>query len=562
MVTNASRHQILNPLAGLRFRHLPHILAGVLLATAAVCAPALETVDVPMDDGVTLVTDIFTPVDGGPAWPVLLERSVYPRPAKGDAWTKLGVVYVVQSVRGRFGSGGEFKPFADDGWTGHRDGVTTVNWILDQPWCNGTIGTVGTSATGISTALLGPATTKLACQVFMDTSADVAGCMVYQGGVFRKSLAEGWLQHGVQCAEYAQVWKGEPPLGDYWRPYDAIAMAADTTSPGLHVGGWWDIFARSTVEHFMARQYRGGPGAKGTQTLVMRPTVHGDWGEQDLKLPDNFDDFRVTPFRKDFVKRWLFGEVAGIAGAPAVHYYIVGDDTDFDGPGWEWRTATDWPPFPTKDYVLYLAPDGLLATTAPDTEGSRTYTFDPRDPVPTVGGQNLLLPAGPKDQRAVGDRSDVLKFVSAPLAAPMEATGHFTATLFVSTSAPDTDFTAKLVDVYPDGREILMLDGIQRLKYRNGVSPLPPVAPGDVVELTVDLGHISWVFNTGHRVGVQVSSSNYPRFAVNPNTGDDFVADESSMRPAENTVYLGGAHTSCLVLPAPAKTASDLATTP
>ncbi len=531
-------------------RRFALLLFMFLLPALLVSAEQHQAAMVPAADGVKLATDVYLPDSGGPAFPVVLERSVYPRPGKGEMWTKLGMAYVVQSTRGRFGSEGTFKPFADDGWSGAQDGAATVKWVLAQPWCNGKVASVGTSATGISAALLAPATRDVACQIFMDTSSSAADFMVYQGGVFRKALTEGWLEHGVQSADYATTWNAIAPSEPYWDDYDAIAKGPDITAPGLHVGGWWDIFAGSTVNAFMARQHHGGEGAKGNQKLVMRPTTHGPWGDQDLALPENFDEFRVTPYRTAFITHWMLGADTGITKQPAVNYYVIGDDQHFDGPGWEWRTADDWPPYGDAHHDVYLAPEGTLSGTAPAAEQSLEFSFDPNNPVPTVGGQNLLLPAGPKDQRAVGDRADVVKFRTAELSAPMETTGHFEVMLAVSSDAPDTDFTAKLVDIYPDGREILMLDSIQRVKYRSGGHEVSPVlTPGEVVEVTIDLGHISWVFNKGHRVGLHISSSNYPRFAVNPNTGEDVVADPARMRVAKNRIHVGGAHGSRLVLP-------------
>ena len=524
-----------------------------LVLFVALGAAAQDNLMVPMADGTKLKTVVFTPADGEGPWPTILERTPYPRPPKGTRWTNQGMVYVVQSVRGRFGSEGEFQPFADEGWGEHQDGVDTVAWILDQPWCNGKVGTYGGSATAIASGLLSPATPSLACQIVQDGSTDFPNNLAYQGGVFRKSLVQVWLAMGVQTPDYESVWRAQAPESDYWLHYDANSRVESITSPALHVSGWWDIFANSAIDHFMERQARGGKGAKGNQKLLMRPAAHGPWGAQTLQIPKNFDEFRVTPYRNRFAQHWLAGEQNGIMDEPAVVYYTVGDDTSFDGPGWEWRTADAWPPFPTDNAAYYLSADGTLSTDSSALAASQlTYVFNPEDPVPTTGGQNLGLSYGPCDQRPISTRPDVLAFTTPPLDKPLEATGHFAVRLFVSSDAPDTDFTATLVDIYPAGdeREILMLDNIQRVKYRLGNrKPAPPLKDGEIVAVEIDLGHISWIFNAGHRIGMHVSSSNHPRFEVNPNNGQPSPDPAHPSRVAHNTVHMGPMHLSAVFLP-------------
>jgi putative CocE/NonD family hydrolase len=197
---------------------------------------------------------------------------------------------------------------------------------------------------------------------------------------------------------------------------------------------------------------------------------------------------------------------------------------------------------------LYLGPDAALSWERPAADASYAYRYDPLDPCPTHGGANLILPAGPFDQARLAQREDVLLFLTAPLDKPLTITGRVALRVHVSTDAPDTDITAKLLDVYPDGRQILMLDGIRRLKLRNGYESAEPVAANTAVSLEIDLWSISLVFNRGHRIGVQVSSSNYPRFERNPNTGDDFP-DGETWRTAEVRVLSGPRYPSALLLP-------------
>ena len=223
-----------------------------------------------------------------------------------------------------------------------------------------------------------------------------------------------------------------------------------------------------TINNFTTRQYQGGPGAKGNQKLIMGAWPHGPRKEVgDLVLKDNFA-FDFGAYEQRFQDYWLKDVQNGIMQEPVVNYYTLGDVTNPDAPGNEWRTANDWPPFPTVETAYFLHGDSSLST-APATgpENSLSYVYDPANPCPTHGGAELTLPAGPFDQQELGKRSDVLVFLSAPLEAPLEVTGNVRVRLFVSTDAPDTDFTAKFLDVYPDGRQYLMLDNIRRLKFRN-----------------------------------------------------------------------------------------------
>lgn len=540
-------------LKGFPFGQIPFtaMLLALLSPWMVLAADPIE-VRVPMSDGIELVTVVHLPGDGKGQYPVMLERSPYPRSDDDRGWNRDGVAYVLQSVRGRFGSQGEYRPFADEGWGEHRDGADTVRWILEQPWCNGQVGTIGGSASAINAALLGPASPELKCQILQEGCGNLVDHIVYGGGSFRKSLVEGWLQFGVQIPAYADVWKAQAPDSDYWLGYNTRAQASQVTAPGLHVGGWWDIFADGTIDEFLARQKSGGAGAQGRQILVMRPTAHGPWGAQALKFPENHDDFRVTPFRRRFAIRWLTGKDDGLDQEPAVHYYTIGDDQHFDGPGWEWRTADTWPPFAMEPTPYYLHANGNLSTEAPTSRDYRRgFVFDPADPVPTVGGQNLVIPYGPFDQREVSSRADVLCFQTPVLAEPLETTGHFRVRLYISSDAPDTDFTAKLVDIYPEGdeRQILMLDSIRRVRYREGNQRSEPLEPGQIVPVEIDLGNISWIFNTGHRIGLQISSSNYPRFEVNPNDGRDFPTKDQPGQRATNQVHVNSDNPSVLFLP-------------
>ena len=521
------------------------VCAAVVFTTVV----SAETLLLPMSDGVKLATDYFVPEGEGP-FPVVLVRTTYGRGHHGGEATgfnTMGIAFVSQDTRGRGGSEGTDMAFGDDGWGEHDDGAETIAWIKGQPWCNGKIGTIGGSALGITQSLLAGATQDLTAQVMVVAGANFYDHLTYQGGVFRKSLCEGWLK--AQGSEHViDVWKSHPTYDDFWERHNVTARAPQITAPAVHIGGWFDIFAKGTLDNFTSREYHGAGPARGNQILVMGPWIHGvrqDIG--DLRFPDNFQ-YDFGKLQDKFLRHWLLGEENGVMDAPRVHYYTMGDCEDADAPGNEWRTADGWPPVETTPTRYYLSNAGALVTSPPTDGGSSSYRYEPKDPCPTKGGPNLLLPAGPYDQRAIGERGDVLKFVTGPLDSAVEITGAVSVELYISSDAADTDFTGKLIDVYPDGKEILILDNIQRVKFRDGFTEPKLLPPGEVGKVTIDLFSTSLIINKGHRIGLHVSSSNYPRFEKNPNSGDDFPVDDN-IRAANNTVHFGRATPSALVLP-------------
>ncbi len=520
-------------------------------------AAGRHNLQVAMPDGVKLATDVYLPAGQEPAGTVLT-RTPYSRDegaAFGALFTSQGIAFVIQSTRGRDGSEGTDMVFGDDGWGEHQDGFHTVEWIKEQSWSNGVVGTFGMSALGISTELLAPLCPDLSCQVIWVAPSRFYGQLSYQGGVWRKNLCEEWISE-QGSSHVIEEWKSHPSDDSFWSLYDLEKRAPDINAPTLHVGGWWDIFAQGTIDSFTSRQNRGGERARGSQVLIMGPWGHAPTKKfGDVELPDNFMDADLNGTSLRFLKHWLLGGQSQPWTEAVVRYYTLGDFSDPNAPGKEWRTAQNWPPFETRDETLFLHKDRSLSAESPvASDDALEYDFDPKNPCPTHGGQNLILPAGPFDQSELGKRPDVLRFATAPLEASTEVTGRVRLRLFVSSDAPDTDFTAKLVDIYPDGKEILLLDNIQRVKFRSGFEQPQPLAPGEVGELTVDLWSISMIFNAGHRIGVHVSSSNFPRFEINPNTGADFPPElPQEMRVAHNKVHMSAAYPSALILPVPAE---------
>ncbi|NUQ01243.1 MAG: CocE/NonD family hydrolase [Armatimonadetes bacterium] len=507
------------------------------------------TARVPMRDGVHLATDIYLPEEGDGPWPVILTRTPYNKAGRGDLarFTTQGYAAVAQDSRGRFGSEGQNLPFMFDGWGAQQDGVDTARWIGQQPWCNGKIGTTGGSAGGITQLLTAAAEPPhYACQII-----DVATASLYHdaariGGAYGQALLDTWLRDNHFAPEAPALMRGHETYDEFWQALNALPRAAQTTVPALLSGGWYDIFSQGTIDAFMARQYEGGAGARGNQKLLMGPWPHGrrltvgelTFPEQALRPP--------WPTEAEWFDHWLKGIDNQVNERPAVVYYAMGACGEPGAPGHEWRTSDTWPPACTPTAWHLRADGGLTPEAAP--AGERNYRYDPASPVPTRGGNNLTIPAGPMDQRPVEGRPDVLVFTSAPLTAPLEITGRVTARLWVASSAPDTDFTVKLTDVYPDGRSMLVLDGIRRMKFRNGFKQPELLTPGQVYPVEVDLWSTSLVFNRGHRLRVVVSSSNYPRFDANPNTGAP-AGQPTTPRVASNTLFLGGERPSQVILP-------------
>jgi len=511
-----------------------------------------QSLMVPMSDGVKLATDVFLPAGEGP-WPAVLSRTPYNKgKSVPTAWVRRGYAVVKQDMRGRFASEGENLPFLACGWGEHRDGFDTVAWIRKQPWSDGKVGTIGGSALGITQNLMaGAAPEGLACQHITVAAFSMYHHAAYVGGALRKSQVERWLRGNRFDPEALRLFAAHPTYDAWWHGLDCTRRTDKIAAPGMHVGGWFDTFSQGTVHAFMARQHGGAPGAKGNQKLVMGPWGHGisprgKVGE--LTFPKAMMPLRYNP--ASWMAHWLNGAANGADKLPAVAYYVMGDTSDRNAPGNEWRFADDWP-IPAEPTAYYFHGGGKLSRSRPAGVAGKPYaeyTFDPAKPCPTVGGCNLVLPKGPMDQRRVEKRGDVLTFTTEPLTRPVEVTGNPTAVVGVSSSAVDTDLSVRFCDVYPDGRSFLMAEGMLRLRYRKGFATPEPLAPGETVEVTVRCWPTSVVVNRGHRIRVSVTSSNSPRFDVNPGTGRPHTDGGKTVRQT-NRIHLGGTHESRIVLP-------------
>jgi predicted acyl esterase len=494
---------------------------------------------------------VYLPAQGHPPYPAILIRTPYGKGVgKGlGGFCRQGYALVVQDMRGRFASEGHHAIiFGNDGLGGrHKDGHDTIRWITRQPWSDGKVATLGVSALGIVQNMAAPeAPEALAGQVVVMAFSDYYHQAAYPGGVWRKEMLEGWLKgtkmEDVNLATFLE----HPTYDDFWKPLSAEAHAAQVNAPGVYIGGWYDIFLQGTINSFVTIQNQGGPKARGRCFLVIGPLAHGSFAQKIVypraaQAPINL----LAPM--NLLAYWLKGDRAGMEKLKAVHYYVMGATDDPAAPGNFWRSAETWPP-PAAVTPFYLHANHALGAEKPSDDGELSFKYDPQNPVPTLGGQNLGIARGPMDQRPVESRPDVLLFSTEPLTEPLEITGRITATLFISSDCPDTDFTVKLCDVYPDGRSMLVTDGIQRASLRDGCEQRQLLEPGAVYQLGVDLWSTSLILNKGHRLRIAVSSSNAPRFEPNANTGAPHLSPGKS-RIATNTVHVSARSPSHILLP-------------
>ncbi|MEM0467443.1 MAG: CocE/NonD family hydrolase [Candidatus Thermoplasmatota archaeon] len=506
---------------------------------------------VEMRDGVHLATDVYVrrTQRNEPHGSILI-RTPYNKQSLGMFGSLValkGWPMIIQDVRGRFNSEGKDTVFKND----HYDGYDTLLWISNQTWSNKKIATFGGSALGIIQYLMaGENPPSLACQYIQVATPDLYKHAIYPGGQFQKALVEGWLNSQGSGYIIPELLAHENYTLDYWTNVSLADNWQDINVPAIHIGGWYDCFTQGTIDGFMGYQYYGGSGAQGKSKLIVGPWTHsGSYSriQGELRYPPNAIDTFSAELFWNMTKMYTMGKNTGFENWPAVTYYVMGDVTNTSAPGNEWRFSDIWP-IPATQHTWYLHGDGTLKQQPPGDAPPKTYQYNPTNPVPTRGGRNLNLPAGPYDQREVEQRDDVLVFTSPVLDQPYEVTGPIQAKLFVSSDCPDTDFTVKLTDVYPDGRSMLITDGILRMRNRHGFDHWEFMQPGEIYEITVDLWSISYIWNTGHQIRIAISSSNYPRFLANPNT-NDAIYQNTTYRIAENTLYIDTAHPSCIIVP-------------
>ncbi len=525
----------------------------VLAAVASVTAQAQTfSTTVPAPDGTPLATDVYFPVGAGfGPWPVILQRTPYGRGLNTvkDAcllFNVWGYACVGQDERGRGDSGGQYTGYLDEG----PDGRATLAWIAGQWWCDGNIGTFGASALGMAQYALAPgAPPALKCMVPIVATPDFYHHAVYEGGALRYALAHGWLADQGALDVFDQL-KSHRLWSDWWAGWAVLPYVGTVGAAALHIGGWYDIFQQGTLDAFTRFQHDGGPGAAGRQKLVIGPWTHYGTFQPtagQLTYPTNAiyadDVFTVV---RDWFDLCLKGRSTGAEAWPPVRVYLMGAVGEEGAPGNRWLDLPDWPPR-TVATPLFLDVGGRLAP-APPGAGEVGLAADPADPVPTVGGQELASVSGPYDQRPIEQRPDVAVFTTAALAEPLTVAGRVRCTVWVRPDTPDLDVTVRLADVYPDGRSMLVTDGVERARMRCGDDRECFLTPGVATELTVDLWSTAIVFAVGHRIRVDVAGSNAPRFEVNPNDGGDLNVPDAGV-VAHPAVLVGGDHPSRLDLP-------------
>lgn len=553
-------------------------LIGAFLGQAAQRSFVFEpNVKVPMRDGTMLAANIFLPKTKGP-FPAILLRTPY---GKGDAnwgeakrYTAAGFAMVVQDCRGRGASQGVWDPFRYDG----TDGYDTQQWIGKQPWCNGKIGTAGGSYVGWTQWVSAPNASHYLKAMVPMVPFDNAFRMAYPGGAFQLALLMGWgaAVGGVALnpEELAQAYRHLPlrTFGDqfpkrvgylddwvthsqydtYWKQRGIDDQYAAVTVPILNIGGWFDIFAKTTLHEISrVRAASRNRAIRRNEFVIMGPWTHGIGGRKVGQLDFgpaaalNLGDLQFKWF-----EYWLQGRETGVQDWPACYLFVMGEN--------RWRSADQWPLKGTRytSYFLHsaghansLKGDGTLSPDSPAAEPTDHFTYDGNHPVPTIGGNNLIgAPAGPYDQTRVEERPDVLVYSTPPLTKPLEVVGPVKLILYAASSARDTDFTAKLVDVHPDGKPYNLCDGILRACYRHGLNQPELLKPGQVQRFAIDLWVTANVFERGHRIRVEVSSSNFPRFDRNPNSGKPFGTD-TKLLAARQTILHDAKYPSHLVLP-------------
>ena len=502
------------------------------------------TVMVPMRDGVKLSTVIFVPPGDAPR-PAILHRTPYGKSRSGTRYVRAGYAYVSQDQRGRGGSQGVYQPHESE----IEDGYDTVEWVASQTWCNGKVGMTGTSAPGIAANLAAAAAPPHLTAAFVRVAPH---SLFYEGrfigGVFKEADTGNWMRRQGVSEEAITAYKKRVVLDERWKRTDLVFHRHQIRIPIYNAGGWYDLFCLGNVSNFQFLQERGHADARGKQRLMMGPVGHGRL-RGDLAYPSARPE---SDEEVRFFDHWLRGADNGVSREPPVKYYMMaaarrGSPSAKNG----WRTAQTWPPKASHPARFYLT-QGLGITRVKPTSGSGStgYTFDPQNPVPTKGGLNLTLPLGPIDQREIGQRLDYLRFQSEPLKRDLVVAGKIDLRLWAATDGPDTDFMVKLVDVYPDGYEALVLDTALRTRYRFGrrSEDVKMMVPNQPEEMTIDMWHTAITFEQGHRLAVHIASSNSPRFEVNPNTGEAPGGDHLSPRAAINTIFHNAERPTSLVM--------------
>jgi len=509
-----------------------------------------EFLMMPLRDGVKLATDVFLPPSGDGPWPTILLRTQYSRwdarpfRSMGDHPCAL----VLQNVRGRYGSEGAGTFDAHSFDSDISDGHDTLEWIARQKWSNGKVGMWGPSGHGIAPCnamwSLNPHLTVI--------DVNVTGDNAYLHWTFSNGARRflySWLSQRGLDTEKAEWPRPTTRPFNAQAYYDFIRERAPKVKTYYRMkAGWFDLFSEAALDHFAVL------APHGRAYVQISPSGHGAiGGDLKFKARNRFPAEALKASRG--LKECLAGEPQEAKSCLA--YYLMGDTRDPGAPGNVYMVTDHWPVEHTAT-SYYMHRDGSLTLEASEDKAAKvTYIYDPRDPVPSLGGNYDVsdpkrLQIGPLDQRPNKDRKDILRFATEPLAGPVGITGKVWAELHVSSDAPDTMFTAKLVDVYPDGYEAVIRESAMLARYHQGLDRPAPLDKGKVYKLSMDMWSTALVFNKGHRIAVHISSSSDPAYEVHPNTYKP-VDSIDQARTARNAIHLSANHASRLILPVVAK---------
>lgn len=542
----------------------------ILIGAASLPAaqkPAIREIRalIPMRDGVKLSANVYLPAREHVRFPTVLERTPYGKGVEitpnWQAFVERGYAVVAQDVRGRYESEGEFEPLRQEG----PDGYDTIEWIARQPWSDGKVGMIGGSYRGIvqwKAALLGNPHLKAIFPVV--SGADEYRDRFYStGGAVKLGHRLGWMSENLKAPGFrpdfskfvlhlplrtadvaatgwtSTLWRdllAHPTYDSFWRGLSVLEHLDRIKIPVFAIGGWYDNFAESDLAAY----------ARLRQISGLNRVLIGPW-PHNMSYKFEGVDFGseagapVRALQLEWFDQWLMGKDTPLVSEPPVQIFVMGAN--------KWREDREWPPRDARPRRFYLESggrantlegDGSLLERLPARGAEDHFVFDPRNPAPTRGGavccNPKVFPWGPMDQRPVEKRQDVLVYSTAPLRQDTEVIGPVEVVLYVATSAKDTDFSAKLVDVFPDGYARNLTDGLLRLRYRNSLERAELAKPGQVYRVTIDAGVTSNVFLKGHRIRIEVSSSNFPRFDRNPNTGGP-LAEETKLLKANQTIY-------------------------
>jgi hypothetical protein len=513
-------------------------------------APKFTEMMTPMRDKVDLAANVYVPPGPGP-FPVILLRTPYIKdnarePLTAQKYVEAGYVYFDQDVRGKGHSKGVYKAFTTD----IEDGYDTVEWIAKQPWSNGKVGIMGTSALGITSNMAAMSGAPHLTAAYVTWAPFEQMRNTYPGGVLKDADTIGWTRgQGADDATLAGISANALDSRDYAKN-SVITNGKYIHIPIWNNAAWYDIFNDGN-RYFTYLQYHGSKGALGNQKLTVGAAGHGGL-QGDIEYPQQ-SGLRGANDEMRWWDYWLKGVDTGIMDEPPVTYLMMaagrkGHPSDLSRVV---KTA-GWPPA-SRETRYYLAPEFSLTTKAPAVaEAKQSYRDDPKNPVKSVGGANLTQQAGPMDQRAIAKRPDYLRFESPVLTKSVAIAGHVSMELYASTDGPDTDFMVKLVDVYPDGYEAIVLDAPIRARYRFGRLPdeVKMMTPNAPEKLTLDLWETAITFEPGHKIAVHVASTASTKFEVNPNTGEPFGQPPTmAPRAATNTIFFDKEHPSAIVLP-------------